>query len=605
MRIVSGLLLRGVLLLAPACTSEAPAPSRDDVAPADDSGTDRVDTDVDTSGDTGDTDTAADTDTGDTDTAVDTDTGEPGEVCEPISEAAVTLCADRFWAQDLDATTRAEVDAAVAAMPAGLRVTGLADDADRARQLQWALVAANALSAASVAVLLPDGTYDFSGLPDAHPSVPAGDVYQEPLKPKLYVGRDDVTLRRAREDAEPVLYAAGPGADGQNHGRVFLLLWSGATDLRVEGLVFRGDAASATFTDPAYALHENDASLYFRGQWGAAMVGLNGGANHATFDRCRFEQVNGSAISAVGLLTVTGSVFEGAVPEAEVADPEDAVEALFDAILAERGVSPGMDFHSGIRRAYAYGPTVVEDSTFTGFVQGLLAAPDGFPITVSGSTFTSIYDHAIYVLGAADGAVVEGNAFERVANGAVKFGGHTDELDPAASTAGLHDGAIRDNTFRQMRNGAMQVSGVGNAIARNELVAYDAASDPTGWYDPDYNPGYRYPAAFLITEGGQYGWANHVADTTFEDNVATEGTFDILVQQRTTVPDRSISGNLASGSDQVLYFHHLRPCATNPTPCSDYEPEVSVSGGTTLVVGAPDYCATCYPDDTRYLTELP
>jgi hypothetical protein len=565
----------------------------------------------DTAPDTGPADSAdsagdsdSDTDTT-TDTTVDTDTGEPTEACVPTSDAAVTLCADRFWAQDLDATTRTELDAAIAAMPEALRVQGLSDDVARAQQLQWALVAANALSAASVSVLLPDGTYDFTGLDDAHASLPAEDFYQQPLKPKLFVGRDDVSLRRASAAAEPILTATGPGADGIHHGRVFLLLDSSATGLLVEGLVFRGDADSATFTDPAYALHENDAALCFRGQWGAAMVGLNGGANHATFDECRFEQVNGNGISAVGLLTVMRSVFEGAVPDAEVADPEDATEALFDAILAERGTSPGMDFHAGIRRAYAYGPTVVEESSFSGFVQGVLTAADGFSVRVADSTFTSIYDHAVYVLGDADSSVIERNTFERVGNGAVKFAGHTDEPDPSLSTAGLHDGAIRDNRFLQMRNGAMQLSGVRNEIARNEVVAYDPAADPTGWYDPDYRPGHHYPDAFLITEGGQSGWANHIANNRFEENVATGGSFDIFVQQRTTVPDRSIEGNEATGSGQTLYFHHLRPCDTNPAPCSDYPPEVTVGGGTTLVVGAPEDCADCYPEDERYLTTLP
>ena len=44
-------------------------------------------------------------------------------------------------------------------------------------------------------MLLPDGTYGFTGLDDAHPSVPKGDFYQEPLRPKLFIGRDDVALR--------------------------------------------------------------------------------------------------------------------------------------------------------------------------------------------------------------------------------------------------------------------------------------------------------------------------------------------------------------------------------------------------------------------------
>jgi hypothetical protein len=386
---------------------------------------------------------------------------------------------------------------------------------------------------------------------------------------------------------------------------VFLLLDSSATGLLVEGLTFRGDAESASFTDPARSLHENDSSLYFRGQWGSAMVGLNGGANHATFDGCRFERVNGSAISAVGLLTVTDSVFEGALPDPEETDPQAATEALYDAVTAERGASPGMDFHGGIRRAYAYGPTVVEGSSFTGFVQGIVMSADGYPVRVAGSTFTSIYDHGVYVLGDAGGSEIAGNVFDRVGNGAVKFAGHTDEADPEAGLAGLHDGAVGDNRFLQMRNGAMQLSGVRNEIARNEVIAYDASSDPTGWYDPFQRPGYHYPDAFLITEAGQSGWANHIWGNTFEDNTTTDGDFELFLQQRPNVGDRGISENVVSGAGQRVYFRHLVACGENPAPCSSYTPSITVDSGATLVFGAPADCADCYPSDTGYITELP
>lgn len=533
------------------------------------------------------------------------DTAPPPDDCDPASEAAVTICADRFWDQELDATSRAELDAALVDMPAELRDPALEDPVLRARQLQWAIVAANALTAETVVVLLPDGTYDFTGLDLAHPSVPAADVYQQPLRPKLFVRRDDVTLRAAREGAAPVLTASGPGADGVHHGRVFLLLDSSATGLVVEGLTFRGDAESASFTDPARSLHENDASLTFRGQWGFAMVGLNGGANHARFDACRFERVNGNAISAVGLLTVTDSVFEGALPDPEEADPQAATEALYDAITAERGVSPGMDFHAGVRRAYAYGPTVVERSSFTGFVEGVVMSADAYSVRVADSTFTAIYDHGVYVLGDAAGSEIEGNEFERIGNGAVKFAGHTEEADPALSLAGLHDGAVRDNRFLQMRNGAMQVSGVRNEIARNEVVAYDASADPTGWYDPFQRPGYHYPDAFLITEAGQAGWANHIWGNTFEDNTTTDGDFELFLQQRPNVADRSISENVVSGAGQTVYLRHLVPCGENPAPCSSYSPTITVDSGATLVFGAPADCADCYPSDTGYITELP
>ncbi len=580
----------GALLLgALACDPNDKGPSDDSAAPGE-SGPPE-----DTGGDTSTPDDTQDTQ----------DSGPPPDDCTPSSDADVTLCADRFWAQELDPTSQAELAAALAEMPTELQDEDLADDGLRARQLQWAIVAANALSAATVTVLLPAGTYDFTGLDEAHRSVPEGDFYQEPLRPKLFVRRDDLTLRPALDGAQPVLTATGPGADGVHHGRVFLLLDSSFTRLQVQGLIFRGDATSADFADPATMLHENAESLYFAYQWGNVMVGLNGGGNEMTVEDCRFEAVNGNAISAVGALTVRGSVFEGAVPDPEEADPDVVVEELLAAIIADTGVSPGMDMHSGIRRAYAYGPTVVEDSTFSGFVQGVLAAADGYPIQISNNHFDAIYDHALYLFGDLDGGVVEGNRFERNGNGAVKIAANTTEADPELSLAGLHDGVIRDNQFAQVRNSSIFFSGVRNEISGNTVEAYDASADPTGWYDPYYHEGHHYPDAFLITESGQAGWSNHIADNVFEGNSKAGEDFTIFLQQRPGVSDRSISGNTVSGDGQTVYFHHLVPCDTHPAPCSNYEPGIEVEDGATLVVGAPEDCASCYPDASYYLTELP
>ena len=405
-----------------------------------------------------------------------------------------------------------------------------------------------------------------------------------------------------------MLTATGPGVDGVRHGRVFLLLDSSATRLTVQGLTLRGDAESDSFTDSARMLHENDASLYWRSQWGSVMVGLNGGGNEATFENCKFEKVNGSAISAVGAVgavgavSVTGSVFEGALPDPEETDPELAVEALFDAIMTEWGTSPGTDFHSGVRRAYAYGPTSVQDSSFTGFVEGVLASADGYPIQVSGNSFTSIYDHGVYVLGDAGGSFVDDNLFERIGNGAVKFAGRTEE---ELCVAGLHDGAIRDNQFVQMRNGSLNFAGVRNQISGNEVAAYDPESDPTGFYDPYARPDYHSPDSWSSTKAGQAGWADHIVGNEFWDNASADGDFAIFFHQDTDVADRSISGNTVSGAGQTVYFHHLEPCDSNPSPCSDYEPSIEVADDATLIIGAPEDCADCYPDDPSYLTELP
>lgn len=223
-------------------------------------------------------------------------------------------------------------------------------------------------------------------------------------------------------------------------------------------------------------------------------------------------------------------------------------------------------------------------------------------------TFTSSYDRGVYVLGDAGGTTIEGNVFDRIGNGAVKFAGHTEEPDPELSLAGLHDGAIRDNRFLQMRNGAMLMSGVRNTILGNEVVAYDASADPTGWYHPFQRPGYHYLDEFLITDAGQAGQAgraNHIWGNTFEDNTTTDGDFELFLQQRPNVADRSISENVVSGAGQTVYFRHLVPCDENPASCSSYSPSITVDSGATLVFGAPADCADCYPSDTGYIAELP
>ena len=97
----------------------------------------------------------------------------------------------------------------------------------------------------------------------------------------------------------------------------------------------------------------------------------------------------------------------------------------------------------------------------------------------------------------------------------------------------------------------------------------------------------------------------HIVGNLFQDNRSAEGDFTMLLQQRTTVPDRSISDNTVSGEGQTVYFHHLVPCDSNPAPCSNYVPSIEVEGDATLVIGAPEDCADCYPDDPGYLTELP
>jgi hypothetical protein len=109
----------------------------------------------------------------------------------------------------------------------------------------------------------------------------------------------------------------------------------------------------------------------------------------------------------------------------------------------------------------------------------------------------------------------------------------------------------------------------------------------------------------LITEAGQAGWANHIWGNTFEDNTTTDGDFELFLQQRPNVADRSISENVVSGAGQTVYFRHLVPCDENPASCSSYSPSITVDSGATLVFGAPADCADCYPSDTGYIAELP
>lgn len=297
-------------------------------------------------------------------------------------------------------------------------------------------------------------------------------------------------------------------------------------------------------------------------------------------------------------------MFTGAVPLAEEADPDQTVMGLYEAITAELGASPGMDFHGGVRRVYDYGPTTVTGSTFSALAEGVVAIVWTSAFSVTGNTFTDVYDHGVYVLGTVEGGVVDDNAFVRLGSFGVKVGGHTEAAVPESSTAGFIGGSVSGNTFAFLRTGAVVFAGVGATLADNVISAYAPADDPSGWYDPEHLPDNVYPDFWMTTESGQGGWAGHVADNTFLGNRMTEGELALFFEQRPGVADRSISGNRVSGASQHVWFHHLVPCATHPTPCSSFTPSVTVEDDATLTVGAPDECGDCYPDAAYYIDAL-
>ena len=527
--------------------------------------------------------------------------------CTPESEADVTLCANTFWdpALDLDPTTLAEIAAATIGMDDGLRADGLEDPGLRARQLQWAVHAANELSAASVAVLIPATTYDFTGLDEAHMSVTEAYGVNEPLRPKLFITHDDLILRSADEDELPELGFFGPGADGAHHGRVLVLINSRSMGVRLEGLHFHGDHDETLLQDADYLLHENHGALADPTRWGMVMVGFNGGDNDAVIADCRIDGINWIGLHLIGDATVTGTTIEGVIPGPDAGDLDLILADAYAALTQALGYAPGYVFQNGIKRSFDYGPAIVTGCTFAHLAEGVAVSGGASGFEITGNRFEAIYDHGIYTLGRFQQSTVSENTFDGAGCFAIKMGGHTNETDPSASTAGANASTITDNHFRLVRKGALFLTGVDNVIEGNTVDAYLTADDPSGWYDPEANADNVYPDFWMSTRGGQAGWANHTAFNRFTGNTKTDASLSLLFDQRPDVEDRSISDNTVDGQGQEAWFHHLVPCDENPAPCSDFTPSITVEGGAALHVGSPPNCADCYPNAEYYITELP
>jgi hypothetical protein len=178
---------------------------------------------------------------------------------DPSDPDHLILYSNSFWdtlQYSSHPAVRAQVEARVAGMSSALKRWAGLDDKARARQLQWALAVANEVSTASVSLILPPCTYDFSDLPDAHASTKGASPLYALFRPKLFIARNKLTITSLKSKRLPILTYSGPGKDGVHHGRVLLMVKSGLSDVRIENIIFQGDHATAHFKELDYYLHE-------------------------------------------------------------------------------------------------------------------------------------------------------------------------------------------------------------------------------------------------------------------------------------------------------------------------------------------------------------
>ncbi len=534
-------------------------------------------------------------------------------------------------------------------LPAGLRgpVVSLTP-AQRGRRLQELVRVANH-RAEPVTVNVPGNcTYDFSSgtsVDDATWSKPLwshpdADALTAPMMPKLVLNSTaSVELQgdpAASEETRPLLQYSGPGYDGIGHGRVLIAIPSGRSTV-VRGVRLQGDHDWSQRSNTNYFRHENSDGLFYtgpgqdgrdrRGWYGAMMIGLAGGANDALVDGVSISGINRAGIGLVGGAEIKNSSFVGFLP-AVTPGTIDADLLNVEVILGNTFPGIGYGFNSAISQQGQYNAVSVHGNVFTRVLEGVNGGGLGAAHwwSVHNNTFDLIGDHGVYILGDVWTSEFLSNSFNRMRGVAIKLGANCERLMPTGTSrtiepwevvaepvvgtfpaegpCGARHVTVASNTFRQLRRGAVMISGTLNTIRNNAITAYSAASD-----DPLYDPATPLswpvvaaeviPDLWLGTDGGQGGYANHVAFNDVIANTKTAGSVEVFITQHPGVADRSIGFNRVIGAGQTVYF--------NSRLDSRYAPVVGVFGGATLLAGAPTDCFSCTPavvGDYRQLTDL-
>jgi hypothetical protein len=522
-------------------------------------------------------------------------------------------------------------------MPISLKKSTGLTRKDRAEQLQWALAFANRLQSLAQEGKVPPNTveltlnpceYDFSLL-EAHQDTGSGDAQLLNLRPRLVVGRNNLTIlglahpAALKYNAPPVIDCREPGR--RCHGRVLMVVPRGLKGIKLLRLTFQGSHDSANFFVPEHYLHENHSALsdINKTRYGMLMIGyttqhpsaVENLGNDVLVNGCVFKQVNLRAIELYGNARILGNRFEGALPPPTGTPSSGYMNSLscftnpnqsFCAPFAGRpnlysasgGTLFGMNWHSAVSyRDFVAPPstTVIENNTIQDFVEGVVGGhlPDGSDIRLN--TFRRIADHGFYSLGSVRRARIESNIFERILGPSIKLGGdgkREDPLEEDRNTAAF-DSSISFNHFRLIRSSAILMTGTSNRIEHN---VHEALTDSSGWFNLDL-----YPLIWITTYGGNTspsvcGYFNHAAYNRINRNESP--CPNIFIQQLDDPPsddplwesclicphkelkgDRSIEGNQVLEGKQKVYVR------ARSTTRYNSQSNVQISGENVLMPG--------------------
>jgi hypothetical protein len=276
---------------------------------------------------------------------------------------------------------------------------------------------------------------------------------------------------------------------------------------------------------------------------------------------------------------------------------------MSDSLKAAVGGAIGLNWQAGISQSYNYGPVRVYRNGLANLVEGITGetAPSWYVVS---NSFSTIADHAVYLLGEIEDATIESNRFTRIFDESIKLGGNTAEPDPLVSKEGATRTTIAKNTFRVIHRAAILMSGTRNHVHDNSVAAYRRGEDPTaaGVYNPEFCDELgrltRFPHFWLTTSGGQAGYWNHAAFNRFERNRYQSGNLTIFFEQPpdAVLPanDRGIASNCVMGGRQTSYVRVRLGSVYLPLVYSDDRAKVLFAG--------PPECPDCYSTEPGYFT---
>jgi hypothetical protein len=524
----------------------------------------------------------------------------------------IIMYSNNFWdaEQYSNSTIKTNIGSLVKTMPHELkRKTGLSSK-DRALQLQWALYVANRFINNKTHLFIQPCNYDFSDLSETHMSMAATDNFRYQLfLPKLFINRNNITLSSASGTTKPKLYYSGVGRDGINHGRVLLMVKSGVNNVVINGINFTGDHSTANLNNVHYHLHENQAEVNQKlldkdTTYGLIMVGMVGETNlknGVTVQNCELNNINMNGAVVIGNTNFKKNIIRGVLP---VADSTYFILKLVNFhkyVLEPNAKTMGFHFQSGI---------TIEGNSFYNLLQGVTAGSSKIKWNFIANVFNTIADHAIYIGGEINKAIISKNTFIRIFDEAIKLTGDQphETSEPAAAKQAATNSVISNNTFNLVRKSSIYLQGVGNKIYDNSIIK----SNNAGFYD---NSNIYFPHIWLGTQVGStfaHAASNNIEGNRYviakNTNGNVYGKLITFMEQRPVPPNKideknnmSLQNNCVLGKprddakkyyEQEVYLYVRKQ--------EKYPPILHTDNAVNVVFNAPTECQACYPDGSDY-----